>query len=76
MFNKLRDKYQEVKEKVTQAVTDGVDAIYDKVAIDSNIILKSVRVQYQQDVLTWEDYQNTVPIEIMDDIAKGYILAR
>ena len=66
---------EENQSKVSQAVTGVLSATYDRVALDKNVILRSARQHYHLTLPTWEDYQHKAPLDVMDDIANGYIKA-
>ena len=60
---------------ISQAITNALSSLYDKVALDKNVILQSAANTYHLDLLSWEDYQYHAPVIVMDEIANGYILA-
>ncbi|GDX40837.1 hypothetical protein LBMAG21_11290 [Armatimonadota bacterium] len=61
--------------KISQAIINALSSLYDKVALDKNVILQSATHSYHLDISTWEDYQHHAPVIVMDEIANGYIKA-
>ena len=66
---------EDTQNKISKAVSEALNVTYDKVALDKNAILHSAQRHYHLNLLTWEDYQQRASMDVMDEIANGYIKA-
>jgi hypothetical protein len=59
-------------DRITNAVSEAVSRVYDRVAVNKESVLRDVE-HYELGITTWEEYQRKAPLKVMEEIADGHV---